>query len=326
MHPRLSFFSNHQQVFDPCKRPASSRPIPRSSATPRRMTSLVAGLMLLVCQHLPSVAQSLPDEEIVKKQAAATPIDRLLKIPADICSMRVSIEYPLDTDQRGNIYVPTPREVTFCEYAANLAAGQTGAVSEMKIWNVSAYAVPVVGFVSDINILFRPGKGACTFKNAGGKLVYAGMWTQDGRTGLIDYSAMIPNFAKCLELTHYYDGEKARGVTVPRQNQNLEPAPQTRMTSEYLQQLRDHLGRCWDVPASIRGRSELTITTQFQLNRDGSLAGEPIVLNRSSNPLFMEASRSVVAAIRKCQPFAFLPAPAYEEWRQVIVDFDPQEQ
>lgn len=295
----------------------------------RALASLAITLAMLACQHRSTAAQSLPDEETVKKQAAATPVDELLKIPREVCSMHVSIEYPLP-DQNGPGYPPPAREITFCEYAANLAAGHTGHISEMKIWNVSAHVVPVVGFVTTMAAnIYTSGHDvqlACTFKNSGGKLVYAGVWIKDLVTGETGY---MPSFDKnrCLQLTRYYDGEKARGAIPPRQTRNFEPVPpKTQMTSEQVQKLIDRLRNCWEPPASIRDRPDLTITAQLNLDRDGSLAGEPTILNPSSNPLFMEASRSVIAAITKCQPFDFLPTAAYEQWRQVIVDFNPQEQ
>lgn len=56
---------------------------------------------------------------------------------------------------------------------------------------------------------------------------------------------------------------------------------------------------------------------------DGSLAASPVVLNRSQNPLFAKAAASAVRAVRKCAPFSFLPAASYEQWKEIVVDFDP---
>jgi colicin import membrane protein len=61
------------------------------------------------------------------------------------------------------------------------------------------------------------------------------------------------------------------------------------------------------------------------LKRDGSLAAEPVVTNRSTLPVFEVASESALRAVRKCAPFNFLPPAKYAIWSDIIVDFDPSQ-
>ena len=69
---------------------------------------------------------------------------------------------------------------------------------------------------------------------------------------------------------------------------------------------------------------DLVVVLRFGLNRDGSVAAEPIVTNRGSNPLFQvavgqrEASGPEMSAVP--------PAGAkYDPWNDVEVKFDPAE-
>ena len=68
----------------------------------------------------------------------------------------------------------------------------------------------------------------------------------------------------------------------------------------------------------------LVVVVHFALNKDGSVSGEPSVVNRGSTALFQIAAESAMRAVRRCQPFR-LPASKYEAWRDVEVKFDPNE-
>ena len=68
----------------------------------------------------------------------------------------------------------------------------------------------------------------------------------------------------------------------------------------------------------------LVVRLQIELNPDGSVSGQPVVMNSSSAPFFRAASDSARRAVLRCQPYQ-LPAAKYDTWRQVIVNFDPRE-
>jgi colicin import membrane protein len=68
----------------------------------------------------------------------------------------------------------------------------------------------------------------------------------------------------------------------------------------------------------------LVVTVRFSLNRDGSLAGEPVVVNHENGYLFQIAAESVIRAVRSCQPFR-LPVSKYEAWQELEPDFKPED-
>src|SRR5690349_24524391 len=99
----------------------------------------------------------------------------------------------------------------FCEYAATLRAGQrqrpSGTISTLQTWRLDAHPVPVVGFI----VLDGQIERACTFKNFGGKLTFAGVWAR--KEPLTEYRPLSQyddagmRAWNCLLTTGYYDGE-----------------------------------------------------------------------------------------------------------------------
>src|SRR5262249_60596811 len=61
-------------------------------------------------------------------------------------------------------------------------------------------------------------------------------------------------------------------------------APQLSQNEQAM--LIAQLRGCWNPPVGVAEAKDLVVTVKFSLNRDGSLAGEPIVLNRGRNALF----------------------------------------
>jgi len=97
------------------------------------------------------------------------------------------------------------------------------------------------------------------------------------------------------------------------------------LTQNELDALRARLRQCWNVPVGLADARDLVVTVRIQFKQDGSLVGEPRVMNSASHPAFQVASESALRAIRSCAPYSFLPVAKYEAWKDVIVDFDPRD-
>lgn len=90
-----------------------------------------------------------------------------------------------------------------------------------------------------------------------------------------------------------------------------------------VNKLRDSIQACWNLPAgeNIKGK----VVVRFHLNRDGSLAGEPEIIERSEGDAVEVIAQSAIRAVRVCaarKQFAF-SAETYQDWREMIVTFDP---
>src|ERR1700674_4000695 len=97
-------------------------------------------------------------------------------------------------------------------------------------------------------------------------------------------------------------------------------APQ--LSQSEIDALRHQLMDCWNPPPAVWEAKDLIVTVWFALNRDGSLSGEPKVVNHGTNALFQVAAESAIRAVRSCQPFR-LPVAKYEAWQELEGDFRP---
>ncbi len=97
-----------------------------------------------------------------------------------------------------------------------------------------------------------------------------------------------------------------------------------RMTQSELDALRAQISRCWNPPIGAESAEGLSVKVKVFLNRDGSVARPPKVLNTGSDPFFRAAADSARRAVLRCQPYQ-MPADKYDAWNEVNVTFDPRE-
>ena len=94
--------------------------------------------------------------------------------------------------------------------------------------------------------------------------------------------------------------------------------------------MRAAIARCWNA-STIIGAPEpekLLVVIDFELNRDGTLASQPRVVNElqinlSGNQFWRVARREAASAVVKCAPYDFLPQERYETWKEFRFNFDP---
>ncbi|MCF4099690.1 cell envelope integrity protein TolA [Maritalea mediterranea] len=98
-----------------------------------------------------------------------------------------------------------------------------------------------------------------------------------------------------------------------------------RLTQSERAALAAQMRKCWNPPISALDVDGLTVRLLVDLNRDGSVAGTPQVLDISVTGQVGQATASAAQrAVRRCGPYQ-LAAEKYEEWRQVDVTFDPRD-
>jgi outer membrane biosynthesis protein TonB len=93
------------------------------------------------------------------------------------------------------------------------------------------------------------------------------------------------------------------------------------------QNIEDALGaqihNCWKVPSNFDEAKGIIVYVHMAFRQDGYLAGDPVVTNHDSSPLFPVVAETALRAIRQCQPYR-LPIAKYEEvWKEVDLGFDP---
>jgi hypothetical protein len=96
---------------------------------------------------------------------------------------------------------------------------------------------------------------------------------------------------------------------------------------------RAHITRnnCWRTPIDLPDPDRLVVTIQFDLNRNGTLNGQPRVLsprNYTFDPHMRRAVDEALRAIRLCDPYPFGDDPVvgehYELWREMEYTFRPR--
>jgi hypothetical protein len=128
-----------------------------------------------------------------------------------------------------------------------------------------------------------------------------------------------------------------RGDTSDRNQRGagLGTAERASMESRAASLVDQALRSCWRTTEDMPEPERLLVTVSFQLNRNGSLNGQPTVVrprNTTFDPLMQEAVRRAVSAVRICdQRMSFarvaedpVVGEHYEVWRDQEVTFGPQ--
>ncbi|WP_137388163.1 hypothetical protein [Rhodoligotrophos defluvii] len=94
------------------------------------------------------------------------------------------------------------------------------------------------------------------------------------------------------------------------------------ITADEREWLRSQIQRCWNPPTGVMDAPNLVVKLRIGFNIDGTVAGDPVVTNTGSSPLFQVAADAAVRAVLRCQPYQ-MPQEKYDSWRDVILNFDP---
>jgi colicin import membrane protein len=111
------------------------------------------------------------------------------------------------------------------------------------------------------------------------------------------------------------DGQPAPGE---RDLQGKDQSLSATTISAFVQRIRE----CWVIPPGAR-EGNITVKVRIQMNPDGSIAGNPEVMNGPGDFLFDTTARSTVAAILGCQNYDFLPQDQYDVWKDLVLNFNP---
>jgi hypothetical protein len=87
----------------------------------------------------------------------------------------------------------------------------------------------------------------------------------------------------------------------------------------------DRLKTCSRLPAGVNATDNVRAVLRIFLKPDGTLAAPPQPIriegvSRGGGDLYL----SIVAALRKCQPYNMLPPDKYDEWKVFDLTFTPQ--
>ncbi len=98
----------------------------------------------------------------------------------------------------------------------------------------------------------------------------------------------------------------------------------SKMSQTELAALVAAITPCWSPPVGATDAEQLVVRMQIRLNPDGTVSGQPEILNSSPNPFFRTMAEAGRRAVLRCGPYTFLPAEKYDTWKDVIINFDPR--
>jgi len=104
--------------------------------------------------------------------------------------------------------------------------------------------------------------------------------------------------------------------------------PAQKLTMGWMGALQRRISNCWSVPAGVRDADTMEVRIQVRLKSDGTLLGEPLLVEApSGNPVVGVAfAKSAIRAIEQCQPYNFLPQAEYKGgWDYMDMTFSPRD-
>ena len=102
-----------------------------------------------------------------------------------------------------------------------------------------------------------------------------------------------------------------------------------RLAVSEVDAFRAQIERCWSVPAGALDAQDLRVRLRIFMNRDGSLAAAPEILERErmdqpGQEFFRTAAESARRAVLQCEPYGMLPPAKYDLWREIELTFNPR--
>lgn len=93
--------------------------------------------------------------------------------------------------------------------------------------------------------------------------------------------------------------------------------------------IRSQFVVCWSMPAGAKDAHTLAVRVSVQLQADGTVLNAAIAKDQlgryNSDTFFRAAADSALRAVHKCSPLKNLPPDKYGSWRDMEINFDPQD-
>ncbi|MBN9001975.1 MAG: protein TolA, partial [Rhizobiales bacterium] len=97
------------------------------------------------------------------------------------------------------------------------------------------------------------------------------------------------------------------------------------LSQSELDALRARLTKLWNVQAGTEHPEELIVDIRIRLTPDKRLAAPPEIVSRGSSPRYRAAADAAMRAVLQAQPYDMLRPATYDQWKDMIVTFDPRQ-
>jgi colicin import membrane protein len=97
------------------------------------------------------------------------------------------------------------------------------------------------------------------------------------------------------------------------------------LSQSELDALRARLTQLWQVQAGTERPEELVVDIRIRLTPEKRLAAPPEIVSSGSSPRYRAAADAAMRAVLQGQPYDMLQPATYEQWKDMIVTFDPRQ-
>jgi hypothetical protein len=111
----------------------------------------------------------------------------------------------------------------------------------------------------------------------------------------------------------------------PQAGFDAEASTAANLSADERSAFKQHLKKCWKLPDGMSETQSTRVTLRVFLKRDGSVAGEPMLIEASASRDGPQLMQAAIRSVKDCQPYAFLPPDRYREWKALDVTFSPKE-
>jgi len=87
--------------------------------------------------------------------------------------------------------------------------------------------------------------------------------------------------------------------------------------------IRDDVAKNWNLAPGMEGAKHVNVRVHLKLNRSGEIVGEPKVTVTGGPKATQQAmAAAAMRAVLRAAPFKNLPRDQFEDWKEVVVNFD----
>jgi hypothetical protein len=94
-----------------------------------------------------------------------------------------------------------------------------------------------------------------------------------------------------------------------------------KLARHMIEEFKEHLQSCFSVPPEAANDHRVKVLIRVALRRDGRIQGDPSLVQAVATPAGPAVVKNAIAALKQCQPYAFLPTEEYRQWRLIEVAF-----
>jgi hypothetical protein len=92
---------------------------------------------------------------------------------------------------------------------------------------------------------------------------------------------------------------------------------------EEIAAFKAQLKKCWSLPEGVASTQHVKVIVRVALKQDGSLAGNPELIEFAPTPSTPGLVQNAMRALRQCAPYRMLPVAKYDQWKLLDLNFSP---